>query len=201
MLAQTRETQSPPETWSIDVTEAKILSPEALAALGFVQGHVRLSLTALKPDVDHIVADYEKCDFSFRRANGDVVSSSGLSFGQKRFLALHYLASADPRGPIFVDELANGLHYRLLDETLNMLEGRQTFLASQNPLLLDTLEIDSPQELAQMFIVATQEEPRPNEPIQYTLRQLTDEEAAAIFEAKEAGFRTLSAILRARNLW
>ena len=191
----------PPDSCYVDLVKAGVLSMEALEALGFAEAHARITLTAVRPKSGSKRAEYDKCDFVLRRSNGDVVSSVGLSFGQRRFLALHFLAAVDLTGPLFIDEMANGLHYRLLDETLVRLDGRQTFMTSQNPLLLDTLLVDTPEDLQRMFLVTGQDSLLSDESTMFHIRQLDHAEAVSIFEAKQAGFRTLSSILRSLALW
>ena len=62
-----------------------------------------------------------------------------LSYGQKRLLSFYWYLAVRADQPVVADELANGLHYEWIDACVNELSERQSFLATQNPLLMDYL--------------------------------------------------------------
>ena len=48
---------------------------------------------------------------------------------------------------VIADELVNGLHHSWIEECIQAIGDRQTFLTSQNPLLLDYLSFASPEDV------------------------------------------------------
>ena len=122
-----------------------------------------------------------------------------LSFGQKRLIAHHWMAALEPELPYFADELTNGLHADWVDQIGAQLEGRQSFHALQNPLLLDMLgprEVDAIQRGLVLCEVRLDGERRV-----WTWRNPTAEEAEGVKRSRDAGFQQLSEVLRGRGLW
>jgi hypothetical protein len=132
------------------------------------------------------------------RANG-LVSHERFSFGQKRLVAFFWHLEACGDAPVIADELVNGLHHEWIEACVAELENQQSFLASQHPLLLDYIPIDSIEEARKTFIRCTTEVREGREMMVW--RNLTEEEATRFFEAKQAGIRHVSEILRSQGLW
>ena len=150
--------------------------------------------------------EYWNPEFRFARG-ATVISHADLSFGEKRLLAfLYYLSVADGvnpveplRHPVVADELTNCLHRSWVDACFDKMEGRQTFLATQSPLLLDRIGVDSAKDAQTTFVVCRRigsiAEPR------LSWSQLTDAEAQAVAAGFERGRFQMSEILHFEGIW
>lgn len=192
-FAQTND----PDRISIDVSVMSCVK-EALEMLRLRSGVFRIDLgrsTRRNSLTDYL---YDRFQFRFERQDGTIVIDEHLSFGQKRLLSfLFYLAAND--GPVIADELVDGMHYRWVERCLELMKGRQTFLSSQSPLLMDFLGFDSAEEVQRTFIRCERvfEDGRD----QMVWRNLTADEAAEFFEAWQVGIQHVSELLRDRGLW
>ena len=152
---------------------------------------------------------YEFRNPEFRLARGgSIVSHDDLSFGEKRLLAfLYYAAVADGsnrgvrtlRLPVVADELTNGLHRAWVDACFDRMEGRQTFLATQSPLLLDRIWVDSPDDAKTTFVVCKRVGTADD--VRLSWSQLDDEKAQAVFASAERGILHMSQILHFEGIW
>lgn len=143
---------------------------------------------------------YQGFDFMFRRADGSQVSHELLSFGQKRlFSFLWYLASLGAK-PVVADELFNGLHYEWVELCIDRLEGRQSFLATQDPFLLDHIPVESKEAVRTTFVRCSLEHDESGRE-QMVWRNFTEEEAERFFVAYETGVQHVSEVLRSEGLW
>ncbi len=118
-----------------------------------------------------------------------------FSYGQKRLLAiLQYLAVNQEI--VVADEITNGLHHEWIKFIVKKLEGRQCFLTSQNPVLLDFLTFTSAAETKNRLI-------RCEHGLNGTLiwRNLTDEEANDFYSSYETGMQHVGEIMRKQGLW
>lgn len=122
-----------------------------------------------------------------------------LSFGQKRLLSFCWYVDAMPDGPLFVDELTNGLHYDWVQMLVEALDGRQVFHAVQNPLLLDFTGPGAEGEVAGRFVLCGVEVGP--EGRKWTWRNPTPEEAARLFRACAVGIQSVSEVLWSQGLW
>lgn len=139
-------------------------------------------------------------NFLFSRSNGSQISHSLLSFGQKRLFAFLWYLAARGDLPVVADELLNGLHHEWIEACLDRLYDRQSFLATQHPLLLDHLPIANAEAVKTTFVrcsihvdVDRQE--------QLTWRNFNDEEAQRFLVAYETGIQHVSEVLRSEGLW
>lgn len=138
--------------------------------------------------------------FALWRHDGSVEYSDRLSFGQQRILTfLWMIACARPKAPIVVDEISNGLHREWLRTALDEIQGRQAFLSSQNPLLMDFLEFASEEQVRRSFVRCDLEMRDGREVMVW--RNFSDEEVGEFYAAYQAGFQQVSEILEARKLW
>jgi AAA domain, putative AbiEii toxin, Type IV TA system len=124
------------------------------------------------------------------------VRSELLSYGQKRMLALRYYLAAYTQGPAIIDELSNGLHHAWVESILKDLEERQSLLATQNPLVMDALWWESPEEVAQSIILCTRDAQHG-----WNWRQFDAEEARRFFDAWKSGFQQIHEVLRTERWW
>jgi AAA domain, putative AbiEii toxin, Type IV TA system len=133
-------------------------------------------------------------NFSIQRGKS-VTYFEQFSYGQKRLLGiLQYLAVNQEI--VVADEITNGLHHEWIDFIVKKLEGRQCFLTSQNPVLLDFLTFTSAAETQNRLI-------RCEHGLNGTLiwRNLTDEEANDFYTSYETGMQHVGEIMRKQGLW
>ena len=166
--------------------------------LSFRSGVFRAELGRQERNDDGETLTYERFQFRFIRRDGTMVLDEHLSFGQKRLLAFLFYAWAND-GPIVADELVDGMHYRWIEHCLKTIRGRQAFLSSQNPLLMDFIPIDSAEKVQQTFVICDVEERDGRERMRW--RNLTADEAGEFFNAYEVGIQHVSEILRDKGLW
>jgi energy-coupling factor transporter ATP-binding protein EcfA2 len=145
---------------------------------------------------DEIVERVTFTPVRYTVSNGrTVMNHRYLSFGEKRLLAfLHYLDSGD--GPLVADELVNGMHYDWITACLQMLETRQAFLSSQNPLLFDFLEFDSVEDVASRFVICKHDDKRG-----FLWSNMSDDDAQELYETYKTGIQHVGEILRTRGYW
>lgn len=166
--------------------------------LGFRSGLFRAELERQERTDDGETLTYERFQFRFIRRDGTMVLDEHLSFGQKRLLAFLFYAWAND-GPIVADELVDGMHHRWVEHCLKTIHGRQAFLSSQNPLLMDFIGFDSAEKVQQTFVICDVEERDGRERMRW--RNLTADEASEFFNAYEVGIQHVSEILRDKGLW
>ena len=134
--------------------------------------------------------------FYFSHRGGWKISEKLLSYGQKRILAfMHYLATT-PSG-VIADELVNGLHHRWIRACFEALGPQQAFLTSQNPLLLDYLSFQSPEEVRSAFVLCRWEKG----PEQMVWENMSQEAATDFFDSYKVGFQQVGELLQSKGLW
>lgn len=123
------------------------------------------------------------------------IPAQELSYGEKRLLAFLWYLQCYPT-LVIADELVNGFHHEWIERCIELIHGRQAFLASQNPLLLDCLPLDSKETVRRSFITC-----RRGEDGRMEWKNLTEEEAADFYRAYERQTRYTHEILRGKGLW
>lgn len=172
----------------------------AVEYLGFSSGRARFDLESVIPAREDTPETfrYGRLGFSFTRADGSVLPHGHLSYGQKRLLSFFGYLAAN-RNFAVIDELANGLHHSWIGACAVALDGRQSFLTSQNPLLLDALPFSSADEVRQTFVVCSSRMQEGREVLEW--RGLNSGEAADFWSAYEAGIQQVGEILQQKELW
>jgi energy-coupling factor transporter ATP-binding protein EcfA2 len=134
--------------------------------------------------------------FYFSHRGGWKIPEKMLSYGQKRMLAfMHYLSSV--KSTVIADELVNGLHHRWIRACFEGLGQRQVFLTSQNPLLLDYLNFQSPEEVRSTFVLCSWE----RGPEQMVWENMSQEAAQDFFDSYKVGFQQVGELLQSKGLW
>lgn len=133
-------------------------------------------------------------EFQIKLPNAEIPAQA-LSYGEKRLLAFLWYLLCNP-SVVIADELVNGFHHAWIERCVELIHGRQAFLASQNPLLLDCLPIDSEEAVRRSFITC-----RRGEDGRMEWKNLTAEEAADFYRAYERQTRYTHEILRGKGLW
>ncbi|HEY4117727.1 MAG TPA: AAA family ATPase [Byssovorax sp.] len=140
-------------------------------------------------------AEYGDLTAVFRRGDDVAHDFSGLSYGQKRLFAFLIYSTLNPH-IIVADELVNGLHHNWIQACLAVLVGKQAFLTSQNPLLIDYLEFDSVEQVKRTFILCDVDAQQ-----RFVWRNMDDDEAASFFAAYKVGIQHVGEILRTKGFW
>lgn len=165
--------------------------------LGFERADLTLRLFEKDVSSDSQVLTYSGLGFSFTMEDGAIIHHNLLSYGQKRLLSFFYYAAGTPI--VIADELVNGLHYDWIESCLDELEGRQSFLTSQNPILLDFLPFESADDVQQTFILCSREVQDKHS--QMVWRNMNEEEAEGFYRAYRTKAQQVSEILRSKGLW
>lgn len=176
---------------------------ETVDALGYVGATMRLELLkvplVVRESRDRPRYAYGRYEFRFTKRDGSRLWPEDLSFGQQRLFAFFYYAAMH-RDIVIADELTNGMHHSMIDRCLDVVEGRQTFFATQNPLLLDNLGFASLEDVRKTFIVCSSVEDEDGQE-QMIWRNITAEEAENFFRDYEVGISHVNDILRRWGLW
>jgi len=136
-----------------------------------------------------------------RTIRGDeIVDYDIWSFGQKRLFAFFWHLTAFRNAPVVADELLNGLHHQWIEACVEELYARQSFLATQHPLLLDHIPIESAEGVKKTFIRCFSER-GDDRRTKLVWRNFTEEEAARFYEAHQAGILHVSEVLKTEGLW
>jgi ABC-type lipoprotein export system ATPase subunit len=126
---------------------------------------------------------------------GSKLRGDQLSFGQKRLFALlHYLDAHE--SIVLADELVNGLHHEWIERCVQLLNDRQSFLSSQNPILFDFMYFTSAEEAASRFIECSLDERG-----RFVWRNMSLDDATEFYEVYQTGVQHVSEILRTRGYW
>jgi len=141
---------------------------------------------------------YVGFEFLLTLADGTIISHKHLSYGQKRLLSFFYYAACNP-DIVIADELVNGLHYEWIAVCLKEIQDRQSFLTSQNPILLDMLPIESAEDVRRSFLLCSNEVRDGRG--QMVWKTMSEQSAEGFFRAYETQALQVSEILRANDLW
>jgi energy-coupling factor transporter ATP-binding protein EcfA2 len=172
---------------------------EFVRLCGFESARLELSLLGKGNIVDGNdteIATFGEPRFLFTRKGGKAtIRHELLSYGQKRLLSLLYYLEASP-DHLVADEMVNGLHHEWIEEIMQRIGARQTFLSSQNPLLLDYMEFASADDVGRSFVLCELDELD-----RLVWRNMSAEEATSFYSAYEVGIQHVGEILRTKGLW
>jgi hypothetical protein len=157
----------------------------------------RLTLSLLESEMQgpQKLAQYGDAKVTFTRNDGTQITHPLLSYGQKRLIAfLYYIGATD--SIVVADELVNGLHHEWIDACMERTADRQTFLTSQNPLLMDFLTLKSAEDAMAMFIKCTTDGDG-----RMVWNRMSMPVALDLFESYEQGFQHIGELLRDKGLW
>lgn len=170
-----------------------------VAAAGVVGAEMTWKLSSRRTDeAGRSKLELAGFDIMVQVDESTTISHDLLSNGQKRLLSFLYYAAANP-DIVIADELANGMHHDWVQTCVDEISDRQSFLASQDPLLFDFLTFDSQQAVQQSFILCGLE--RRDGRGTFTWKNLDDAAASSFYRAYEAGIQHVSEILRTKGLW
>ncbi len=133
------------------------------------------------------------------RKNGDTVKHPNWSWGQRRLVAfaLYLAANLDA---VVADELVNGMHHEWIELCLRELGDRQLFVSSQNPILVDLVELHSIEQVRRAFVLC---EVVPTETGRTTRewKNLDEKGAEKLFELRSSSLQSTSEIMRFQGWW
>ena len=166
--------------------------------LGFKSVEVVVDLQKSDQDGGSQTLTLGNLRFLFARSGGSRLSEQHLSYGQKRMLAFMYY-QATGRSVVIADELVNGLHHSWIRACIEALEERQVFLTSQNPLLLDYLSFDSPEQVRSTFVLCRWEQGEGGG--QMFWEDMSQDAAEDFFASYKVGFQQVGELLQSKGLW
>lgn len=201
-LVAGRTLESPADLQTLTFTSEDVQGFLASATRLFQHRSANIQLALLSKDMrgPEPTSTYGHLRFTFERYDGSIFGHEKLSYGQKRMLSFLYYLALNPR-LIIVDELVNGLHHAWIEACIEEIGNRQGILTSQNPLLLDYLTFESPDEVRQRFVLCRSERDDETGREQLIWRNPTQEEAESFFSAYQAGIQHVGEILVDKGFW
>ncbi|WP_224244073.1 AAA family ATPase [Hyalangium gracile] len=197
-----QQIQEAPDTDELRVetgTSGAEFLERVIQLLGFKSAKIRLQRTARRTEPQGMeIIDFGNMRFDFTKSDRSIINHTLLSYGQKRLLSFYYYLACNPTC-VVADELVNGMHHEWIEACLNDLGERQSFLTSQNPLLLDYLGFESADEVRSSFVLCRSEQQGEREILRW--ENMTAEDAEGFFSAYQVGIQHVSEILRTRGLW
>lgn len=146
------------------------------------------------PLIEHLKFGRPEFRVLLPRDRGEIPAQA-LSYGEKRLLAFLWHLACNP-SIVIADELVNGFHHEWIERCVELITGRQAFLASQNPLLLDCLPLASEDDVRRSFITC-----RRDPDGQMSWKNLSADEAAQFYRSYQRQTRHTHEILRGQGLW
>lgn len=195
-----------PESWPTAAASGdyQLIDSRSLPWLERVRLEFGAESLTLRPKFEHRrpvdagvdIIQFRGCDIQISFSPHVQVSQDKLSFGQKRLLGLRYYLATSPEAPAIIDELSNGLHHTWVESLVKDLEPRQSFLATQNPLLMDSVWWDSAEEAGHGIILCTQDAEH-----RWVWRQLDASEAVTFYDAWRTGIQQIHEVLKTEGWW
>ncbi len=142
------------------------------------------------------VLDCQGFEIRLKFTSGAEYADTGLTFGQRRFLMMAMLLLFRPSYPALIDEIDNGLHPRLVEAALQMLDGRQSFLTSHNKIVIDYVNYDSAEDLRRKIHIC-----RRDADGNQTVDTLSEAVAQEVYEKVAVGIMHPSDVLLMEGLW
>ncbi|WNG34987.1 ATP-binding protein [Archangium violaceum] len=165
---------------------------------GFTAGKFRVELLKQRSYEGGERLEFGHFGCGFTRRDGSVLSQEQLGHGQKRLLSFLYYLDLN-EDFVIADELANGLHPRLVEACLRHLSPRQSFVTSQNPATFEHVPLGSAEEVRASLIhcgTALQDGREWK-----VWSNPTPETATRLFGAYQRGDTPLGTLLRQHGLW
>lgn len=168
------------------------------AALGMQDAALTVDVARVDHDTGTSTHALGNLRLYFTKADGSRLRHDQLSFGQRRLLGFFYYAALYP-DILIADELTNGMHHAMIEKCIDLIGARQAFLATQNPLLLDSLSFESADEVRRTFILCTTDVEDGRERMVW--RNMSADEAENFYRDYKVGISHVHDILRSWGLW
>ncbi len=165
---------------------------------GFKKMSMSLAVERSWQEHDGLWWRFGQAEFLFSALRGVEFNHNFLSYGQKRLLAFFYYLDTNFHF-VIADELVNGMHHDWIRACLDEIGDRQSFLTSQNPLMLDYLPLESVEQVQKSFIQCKSEVV--DDTTQIAWSNLSTEDAEELFADYQVGIQHVGEILRVRGLW
>lgn len=169
------------------------------ASLEALLGPLRAESLTLTPKPSQNLNElktYRGITLALKFDSGPTYYDLRLTFGQRRYLYIGLLSLVHPHHVFLIDELDNGLHPKLVEALMLLLQGRQRFFASHNKLVIDYTAFDSADDVQKkIHIVRRDDEGRQH------VDKISDAEAAEVFEHIEVKIMHPSDVLQTEGLW
>ena len=175
------------------------ISQAFLDALGAVDVVANFGVPEVQRSGESTKVSLSSFELRMKRANGDVLRHTSWSWGQQRLVAFALYLAAN-KDYVVADELVNGMHHEWIELCLREIGDRQCFLTSQNPILVDYTNLVSVQQIQRAFVLCAVRETKPGQTAR-TWRNMTEREAAELWEARTNGFESTSEVMRNRGWW
>jgi energy-coupling factor transporter ATP-binding protein EcfA2 len=170
----------------------------AVALMGFKGAEMLLRLRKREPVEGGERLTFSNFELTITLDDDAVIPHDALSYGQKRLVAfLYYVAANDD--VIIADEIVNGMHYDWIEACLREIGARQSFLTTQNPLLLDFFPFTSEHDVERTFLLCSNEQRDGRR--QVVWKNMSQKDARAFYRSYQTKVFSVSAILRANHLW
>lgn len=190
--------QNAPLHLKLDLGGETDLERRLADALDVKRLRIELNVSEIANGENGRILRAEGFKFEIERADGTVRSHDKLSYGEKRMLAFFYYLAGNPSA-VIADELVNGLHHKWIDRCMESLRGRQAFLTSQNPVLFDYVEFDSPAMVERCFITCKLERIDGRDQMRWENMSAVD--AKRFYDEYEVGIMHVGEILKIKGLW
>lgn len=179
----------------VDLTGAPLLE-RLVALLGFQ----RVALVAKRGQTDATnEATLGEFTLYGYRAVGPPLHHSRWSFGQQRLFAIFWSLACNP-DVLVADELTNGLHWEWIQACVAAIADRQVFVAVQNPLLLEHVGFESPEDVARAFVLCSLGADAEGA-AQTRWSQPEAAQAQRFYQAWQRGIQPVHEVLMSEGLW
>jgi hypothetical protein len=172
--------------------------------LGFLNTFIKLagiSSAEMRLPVDDTDPAEERIRFGapvFQFHGHGSFSIQVASYGQRRLLSFLHYGACNP-SVLIADELTNGLHHEWIEACVDELKQRQSFVATQHPLLIDYLPVSCAKDAETAFIQCRLVEEHGKQWMHW--RNTTPEEANQFWKSYETGVQFINEVLRTDGLW
>jgi len=133
------------------------------------------------------------------RAVGPPLHHSRWSFGQQRLFVIFWSLACNP-DVLVADELTNGLHWEWIQACVAAIADRQVFVAVQNPLLLEHVGFESPEDVARAFVLCSLGADAEGT-AQTRWSQPEAAQAQRFYQAWQRGIQPVHEVLMSEGLW
>jgi hypothetical protein len=190
--------RAPEDAARVSAEKLKI-APAVLDSLGVVALDASLGRPEIERKGTITEVRLSSLAFFMKRKNGDILKHTSWSWGQKRLVAFALYLAANP-DYVVADELVNGMHHEWIELCLREIGDRQCFFTSQNPILVDFIELRSVEQISNAFVLCDAEEKADGAMVR-RFRNLTLDEAQRLWDARSVGLQSTSEIMRFNGWW
>ena len=182
------------------VVEVDLTGDPLLERLVALLGFQRVALVAKRGQTDATnEATLGEFTLYGYRAVGAPLHHSRWSFGQQRLFAIFWSLACNP-DVLVADELTNGLHWEWIQACVAAIADRQVFVAVQNPLLLEHVGFESPEDVARAFVLCSLGADAEGA-AQTRWSQPEAAQAQRFYQAWQRGIQPVHEVLMSEGLW